>query len=147
MATYSIARDGHPYLIHGYPVVDHCGGENCRFCTYQLNPRAEHLFEKASFEEGDSVSRETFYALLVEGSIYNDARPSGAPITAVPMRVLLEAQTHLLLGSADNRAAIEHAQFLVNVFEVVARDYGATAEALSVSSWFCLLRRLQARRL
>lgn len=144
MATYNIARDGHPYLTHGYPIVGDRGEEDVRFCTYQLNPRAEHLFEKARFEEGDVVSKETFYALLVEGSIYNDARPNGLEITSVPRIVLRraeEAEHRLRLHSMRNQPGIDRAQYLVDVFDAVAREHGGTSEVLSASSWLSLLRR------
>lgn len=37
MAKYKIARDGHPYLTQGYPVLDKHAADDVRFCTYQVN--------------------------------------------------------------------------------------------------------------
>jgi hypothetical protein len=54
-------------------VLDQRGQDDVRFSTYQVNPGAERLFEQAGFEDGDKVSEETFYALLLDGDLYNDA--------------------------------------------------------------------------
>jgi hypothetical protein len=141
MATFNIARDGHRYLTRGYPIINERGQEDTRFCTYQLEPRAERLFDEAHFEEGESVPRETFYALLVEGSIYNNARPTGIPITAVPKSILRQAREEehrLRPRSPRDQASIDRAQYLIDVFNALRHGFGNTAEALSVASWFCL---------
>ena len=56
MARYKIPKDGHPYLIHGYPVLDKRGHDDVRFSRYRVNPGAERLFEQAGFEDSDKVS-------------------------------------------------------------------------------------------
>jgi hypothetical protein len=86
MAKYKIAKDGHPYLTQGYPVLDKRGQDDVRFCTYQVNAGGERVFELAGFAEGDRVPEEVFYALLLDGDLYNDARPNGIQPPSVPNR-------------------------------------------------------------
>lgn len=92
VARYKIARDGHTYITQGYEIKDSYKNE-IRFCTYQLHPYAEKLLEEASLGEGDKIPREVFYALILEGNIYNDARPKGVSIDAIPSDVLGLAKT------------------------------------------------------
>src|SRR5258708_33132940 len=100
-----MAGDGHHYLIHGYPVLDKPGRDDFRFSTYQVNRGAVRLFEQAGFEDGDKVSEATFYALLLDGDLYHDARPAGIKISYVPEKILASAaqvirQTHSDLPSS-----------------------------------------------
>jgi hypothetical protein len=46
------------------------------------------VFDQVGFEDGDRVSEETFFALLLDGDLYNDARPNGIDPGAIPNRVL-----------------------------------------------------------
>jgi hypothetical protein len=143
VSTYNIARDGHPYLTRGYPIVDKRGREDVRFCTYQLNPRAEHLFEKLRFEDGEIVPRETFYALLVEGDLFNDPRPNGIEISSVPKNIvngLEDAARQYQLKRLLNQPKFVHAPYLIDVFEILQPQYEKTSDALCAASWFSLLR-------
>jgi hypothetical protein len=139
MAKLHFKRNGEPYLTHGYPIIDKRGQEDTRFCTYHLNPRAEHLFERAGVLEGDRVLKETFYALLVEGNIYNEARPKGIEITSVPKGMLLraeEAERELRLDRLLKRPDLVGTQYLIQVFDTIRREYDEALDALSASSWF-----------
>ena len=68
-------------------MLDKRGQDDFRFSTYQVNSGAERLFEQAGFEDGDEVSEATFYALLLDGDLYNDARPDGIEISSVPDKI------------------------------------------------------------
>lgn len=145
MARYNVARDGHPYLTHGYPIIDVNGTGDTRFCTYQCNPGAERLFERAHLEDSDRIPKETFYALLVEGDLYNDARPNGISISSVPQAVLGEAEDpvlYVLLSHED----IANARHLYNLFDVIYDEWHDVAAALSAASRLCLLRHMVRRR-
>lgn len=87
MARYKVARNGHSYVTQGYEIKDEYRHE-VKFCTYQLYPYGEKLLEEASVGDGDKIPREVFYALALEGNIYNDARPKGISIAAIPSDML-----------------------------------------------------------
>ena len=53
MAKYRIAKDGHPYLTHGYAVLDAKQNDEVRFSTYQVNTGRERVFEQSGFVDGD----------------------------------------------------------------------------------------------
>jgi len=144
MARYNIARDGHPYLTHGYPIINNDGREDTHFCTYQCNPGAERLFERAALEDGGRIPKETFYALLVEGDLYNDTRPNGIPITSVPQVILGDADD-LVLRTLASHEDIVGARHLYNLFEVIYAEWHDRAAALCAASYLCLLRHTQRR--
>jgi hypothetical protein len=102
MARYRIAKDGHPYLTHGYPVLDNRGRDDVRFATYQVNAGAERVFDRAGFVDGDKVSEEVFYAMLLDGDLYNDARPNGIQARSLPNRVLAMTDSEIEKTGLDN---------------------------------------------
>src|SRR5688572_17783508 len=87
MAKLYFARNSHPFLRHGYEVLDNLEIET-RFCTYQFYPRAEDLVREAALGEGSSIPRPTFYAWLLDADIYNEARQDGINISSVPQYVI-----------------------------------------------------------
>jgi hypothetical protein len=58
MARLRTAKDGHPYLTHGYPVLDQFGQLDVRFSTYQLYDTAESLLREAGLQEGASLTEQ-----------------------------------------------------------------------------------------
>ena len=139
MARYKIARDGHPYLTQGYAVLDQRGEDDVRFSTYQVNPGAERLFEQAGFEDGDKVSEETFYALLLDGDLYNDARPDGIEISSVPNKILAFAEQEIRPIQKDLTIFVR-AVYLLDVFEMLFPQFKNVLDALSLASWLCIFR-------
>ena len=113
-----MAGDGHHYLIHGYPVLDKPGQDDFRFSTYQVNSGAERLFEQAGFEDGDKVSEATFYALLLDGDLYNDAWPDGIEISSVPDKILAFAEQEIRPIQKDLTIFVR-AVYLLDVFEML----------------------------
>jgi hypothetical protein len=67
MARLRTAKDGHPYLTHGYPVLDQFGQLDVRFSTYQLYDTAESLLREAGLQEGASLPREPIYEVAYIG--------------------------------------------------------------------------------
>jgi hypothetical protein len=59
MARLRTAKDGHPYLTHGYPVLDQFGQLDVRFSTYQLYDTAGwthySIFEVHDNVTGDEI--------------------------------------------------------------------------------------------
>ena len=139
MATYKIAGDGRPYLIHGYPVLDKRGQDDFRFSRYQVNRGAERLFEQAGFEDGDKVSEATFYALLLDGDLYNDARPDGIEISSVPDKILAFAEQEIRPIQKD-LTIFARALYLLDVFEMLMPQFKNVLDALSLASWLCIFR-------
>jgi hypothetical protein len=139
VARYKIARDGHPYLTQGYAVLDQRGEDDVRFSTYQVNPGAERLFEQAGFEDGDKVSEETFYALLLDGDLYNDARPDGIEISSVPNKILAFAEQEIRPIQKDLTIFVR-AVYLLDVFEMLMPQFKNVLDALSLASWLCIFR-------
>ena len=139
MATYKIAGDGRPYLIHGYPVLDKRGQDDFRFSTYQVNRGAERLFEQAGFEDGDKVSEATFYALLLDGELYNDAWPDGIEIWSVPDEILAFAEQEIRPIQKD-LTIFARAVYLLDVFEMLMPQFTNVLDALSLASWLCIFR-------
>lgn len=139
MATYKIAGDGRPYLIHGYPVLDKRGQDDFRFSTYQVNRGADRLFEQAGFEDGDKVSEATFYALLLDGDLYNDARPDGIEISSVPDKILAFAEQEIRPIQKD-LTIFARALYLLDVFEMLMPQFKNVLDALSLASWLCIFR-------
>jgi hypothetical protein len=139
VATYKIAGDGHHYLIHGYPVLDKRGQGDFRFSKYQVNRGAERLFEQAGFEDGDKVSEATFYALLLDGDLYNDARPDGIEISSVPDKILAFAEQEIRPIQKDLTIFVR-AVYLLDVFEMLMPQFTNVLDALSLASWLCIFR-------
>jgi hypothetical protein len=79
-------------------VLDKQARADVHFSTYQVNTGGERVFDRAGFEDGDRVTEETFFALLLDGDLYNDARPNGIKFSS--NRVLAsmdyEVQAHRL---------------------------------------------------
>jgi hypothetical protein len=134
-----MAEDGRPYLIHGYPVLDKLGQDDFRFSTYQVNRGAERLFEQAGFEDGDKVSEATFYALLLDGDLYNDARPDGIEISSVPDKILAFAEQEIRPIQKD-LTIFARALYLLDVFEMLMPQFKNVLDALSLASWLCIFR-------
>lgn len=125
-----------------------------QFSTYQVQVQAERVFELARFSDGESVPRETFYALLVQGDLYNDARPNGIPIERVPSGVIatIQGAGHpdqvRIPGLADARDLYKAFQCVIaHVSQRLGRDNvnaHLTVEhirgCLRVASVFCLGR-------
>jgi hypothetical protein len=139
VATYKIAGDGRPYLIHGYPVLDKRGQDDFRFSTYQVNRGADRLFEQAGFEDGDKVSEATFYALLLDGDLYNDARPDGIEISSVPDKILAFAEQEIRPIQKD-LTIFARALYLLDVFAMLMPQFKNVLDALSLASWLCIFR-------
>jgi hypothetical protein len=135
VATYKIAGDGHHYLIHGYPVLDKRG----QFSRYQVNSGAVRLFEQAGFEDGDRVSEATFYALLLDGDLYNDAWPDGIEISSVPDKILAFAEQEIRPIQKD-LTIFARAVYLLDVFEMLMPQFTNVLDALSLASWLCIFR-------
>ena len=160
MAKLQFARDSHPYLTHGYPVLRPDGREDRGFATYQVYPRAEKLFEAAGIVAGESVPRETFFALLTDGDLYNGTRPHGIPISLVPSATRVEAENiaaTLLKNEWVDSRAFCNATYLLDVFRLMQQQeavwkreqrlkaaaiVGTPRIALSAASWYCLFRRV-----
>ena len=143
MARYRIAKDGHPYLTHGYPVLDAKGHDDVRFSTYQVNTGGERVFERAGFVDGDRVSEETFFALLLDGDLYNDARPNGIEITSVPNRVLASMDYEIQTNHLD-QVIIEGEVYLSDILKKLMPHFKDAFDALSVASWLCIFRYWKA---
>jgi len=141
VATYKIAGDGHHYLIHGYPVLDKLGQDDFRFSTYQVNRGAERLFEQAGFEDGDKVSEATFYALLLDGDLYNDGWSDGIEISSVPDEILAFAEQEIRPIQKD-LTIFARAVYLLDVFEMLMPQFTNVLDALSLASWLCIFRHL-----
>jgi len=137
MAKYKIAKDGHPYLTHGYALLDERGQETARFATYQVNPGAERLFERVGFEEGDSVSQETFYALLLDRDLYNDARPNGIEITSIPNSIMSRVE---VLPKVPPVLSLARQLYLLDIFEKFLPQNKDPRQALAIASWVCIRR-------
>ena len=140
MARYRIAKDGHRYLTHGYPVLDKRDQEDVRFSTYQVNTGAERAFDRAGFVDGDKVSEEVFYALLLDGDLYNDARPSGIEASSIPSRILLMAEGEVEKTGFD-KLDLSGATCLLDVFEKFVSHVKNPLFALSLSSWLWIFTK------
>jgi hypothetical protein len=93
MAKLKIAKDFHPYLVQGYEVLDALGAET-HFSRFQLHSRAETLFREAGMlKDSTTIDRPPFYALLLDGDFYTEARPDGFTITSVPAYIIDLAMT------------------------------------------------------
>jgi hypothetical protein len=134
VARYKIAKDGHRYLTQGYPVIDKRGQDDVRFSTYQVNTGAERVFDRAGFEDGDKVSEETFYALLLDGDLYNDARPNAIEASAIPNRILTMTDYEAEKSGLD-QFSLSGATCLLDVFEQFVPHTRNPLFALSVASW------------
>ena len=150
MARYRIAKDGHPYLTHGYRLLDNHGQDDVRFSTYQVNTGGERAFEQAGFVDGDKVSEETFFALLLDGDLYNDARPNGIKITSVPNRVLASMEYEVNTNRLDqiniqlDQIIIQGEVYLSDILAKLRPHFKDPVDALSTASWLCIFRYWKA---
>jgi len=139
MAKYRIAKDGHPYLTHGYPVFDAKQHEDVRFSTYQVNTGGERVFDRAGFVDGDRVSQETFFALLLDGDLYNEARPNGIKPASIPNRVLAYMDDEVRTKHLD-QINVSGNVFLSDIVETLKPHFSDPLDALSTASWLCIYR-------
>ena len=65
MPTFNIANDGHYFVVGGYRITLN-GEEDAIFATYQVVGSAHTLFATEGFRSGRQVSREIFYAMLLD---------------------------------------------------------------------------------
>jgi hypothetical protein len=140
VAKYRIAKDGHPYLTHGYPVLDKRAPDDVRFSTYQVNAGAERVFYRAGFVDGDKVSEEVFYALLLDGDLYNDARPNGIQASSIPNRILAMTESEIEKTGFD-KLDLSGASCLLDVFEKFISHVKNPLFALSLSSWIWIFTK------
>jgi hypothetical protein len=134
MAKYKIARDGHPYLTQGYPVLDKHAADDVRFCTYQVNAGGERVFERAGFVDGDRVPEEVSYTLLLDGDLYNEARPNGIPASSIPNKILAATDAEIEKTGFD-KLDLSRMTCLLDVFEKFLANAKNPLFALSLASW------------
>lgn len=79
-----------------------------RFCTYQVNAGGERVFERAGFVDGDRVPEEVFYALLLDGDLYNEARPNGIPASSILNRILAATDAEIEKTGFDKFRFVRH---------------------------------------
>lgn len=139
MARYRIAKDGHRFLTHGYAILDKQAGDDVRFSTYQVNTGGERVFDRTGFEDGDRVSEETFFALLLDGDLYNDARPNGIGAAALPNRILVYMESAVQQYHLE-QINIEGEVYLADILERLRPQFKNALEALSPASWLCIFR-------
>jgi hypothetical protein len=120
-------------------VLDKRGQDDFRFSRYQVNRGADRLFEQAGFEDGDKVSEATFYALLLDGDLYNDARPDGIEISSVPDKILAFAEQEIRPIQKD-LTIFARALYLLDVFAMLMPQFKNVLDALSLASWLCIFR-------
>ncbi len=143
MAKYRIAKDGHRFLTHGYAILDKQAPDDVRYATYQVNTGGERVFDRAGFDDGDRVSEETFFALLLDGDLYNDARPNGIEFSSVPNRVLASMDYKVQANYLD-QVIIEGEVYLSDILETLRPRFKNAFDALSAASWLCIFRYWKA---
>jgi hypothetical protein len=140
MARYKIAKDGHPYLSHGYPVFDKKARDDVKFVVYQVNAGAERVFERSGFVDGDKVPEEVFYALLLDGDLYNEAFPNGIQPSSIPNKILAMTDFEIAKTGFD-RLHLSGATCLLDVFERLSSNVKNPLFALSLSSWIWIFTK------
>ncbi len=83
--------------------------------------------------------KETFFALLLDGDLYNDARPNGLGARAIPNRVLAYMDSTVQQHHLD-QITILGKVYLADILEQVRPQFKDTVEALSAASWLCIFR-------
>jgi len=124
-------------------VLDKRGQDDVRFSTYQVNTGAERVFDRAGFVDGDKVSEQTFFALLLDGDLYNDARPNGIEISSVPNRVLASMEYEVQEKRLD-QLIIEGEVYLADILEKLRPRFKDAFDAVSAASWLCIFRYWKA---
>ena len=133
MARLKIAKDGHSYLTQGYQLLNTAGKE-VKFAGYKVETGAERVFERSGFVDGDSVPEEVFYALLLDGDIYNEAFPKGIEPSSIPNRVLAAVDSEIERISID-AFDVSGAKCLLDVIERLCPTPKNSLFMLSLSSW------------
>ena len=109
-------------------------GRMFSFCTYQVNAGGERVFERAGFVDGDRVPEEVFYALLLDGDLYNEARPNGIPASSIPNRILAATDAEIEKTGFD-KLDLSGITCLLDVFEKFFAHVKNPLFALSLVSW------------
>jgi len=124
-------------------VLDVKQHEDVRFSTYQVNTGGERVFERSGFVDGDRVSEETFFALLLDGDLYNEARPNGIKAAAIPNRVLAYMDDEVRRKRLD-QIKVSGNVFLCDIVEMLKPHFLDPLDALSTASWLCIYRHWKA---
>jgi hypothetical protein len=85
------------------------------------------------------VSEETFFALLLDGDLYNDARPNGVKPSSIPNRVLAYMDDEVRRRRLD-QIKISGNVFLSDIVEMLKPHFSDPLDALSTASWLCIYR-------
>src|SRR6266567_7642319 len=86
-------RDDQFYVHQGYP-MDLEENEQIPVATWTVCPRAEIVFNRAGFRDGQEVPEELFYAVVVEGSLTLPSHEQPPKIWAVPRAIRDEADSY-----------------------------------------------------
>jgi hypothetical protein len=152
MARLWFTKNGDPYIRQGYVLLDERGLPETHFSTYHLYPRAERLLEIAGVEEGMKVPEEAFYALLVDGDLYNESRPQGARITAVPLIVRVRAEETAegnLVHGLEHHFNLRKCQWTLDVYNAIVAGCGGEASqevTLFLASSYTLSRYVKRHK-
>jgi hypothetical protein len=113
--------------------------DDVRFSTYQVNTGGERVFDRAGFDDGDRVSEETFFALLLDGDLYNNARPHGIAFSSVRNRVLASMDYAVQTNHLDE-VIINGEAYLWDILETLRPRFKDAFDALSAASWLWIYR-------
>jgi hypothetical protein len=69
MAIFKIAKDGHFFVVRGYPFVNGAGEEESFFANYRVSPRAETIFQILRMRDDSKIDKALFYCLAVEADL------------------------------------------------------------------------------
>jgi len=139
MAKLKTAKDGHFYLTQGYQVLKTAGKE-VKFAGYNVETGAERVFVRFGFVDGDRVPEEVFYALLLDGDLYNEAFPKGIEPSSIPNRVLATVESEIERIGVD-AFDVSGAKCLLDVIERLCSTPNNSLFTLNLCSWIWIYNK------
>jgi hypothetical protein len=152
MSKFNVAQNGHYFLTQPYPTVDDAGEEDVRVSTYQVHPRGDKLLRLGEFRDGDTIPKDVFYLLAVEGELYSAARGTRQlSISHVPHDAL--ELPRMLIGRPGFQRycqdpAFIAARYACDVFLLLqSRKPLAAKQTLASTALLCLARHIRQHHL
>jgi hypothetical protein len=90
MAIFKIAKDGHFFVVRGYPIGT--GEEESFFANYRVSPRAETIFQILRTRDDSKIDKPLFYCLVVEGDLICGTPKKSPSALTIPKLIRYRAE-------------------------------------------------------
>lgn len=144
MAIFKIAKDGHFFVVRGYPFVNENGEDESFFANYRVSPRAETVFEILRMRDHSTIDKPLFYCLVVEGDLICGTPKKSPSALSIPRLIRDSAEG---MYESDEFQKIRHIfadpkiRSLCDIVVLINDKLG-----LDIQKWIELASQVEVRR-